>query len=99
LTAQGFDLEGVKVFRNSLMEEISRPLQEVLTAQAYALEGLVAMISGEALQEDIAQMLNACYERGQRIGGMAPWMKTSEGKYEKTRADCAATAATGPPSV
>jgi len=64
LTAQGFDNQGVEVFRNCLSEEISRPLQDVLTAQQHALVGLASMITGEALQEDIARVLTACYERG-----------------------------------
>jgi hypothetical protein len=99
LTAQGFDNQDVKVFRNCLLEEISRPLQDVLSAQQHALVGLAAMITGEALQEDIARVLTTCYERGQRIGGMAPWMQPQEVKHERTRADSAATAAAGSPAV
>ena len=94
LIAQGFDNEGVTVFRNSLFEEISRPLQDLLSAQTHALVGLTAMISGEPLQEDIARVLTTCYERGQRIGGMVPWMKPMEVSDEGTRTACAATAAT-----
>ena len=99
LTAQGFDREGVVVFRNCLLAEIYRPLQDVLAAQKSTLVGLAAMISGEPLQEDIARMLVACYERGQRIGGMVPWMQPQEVKHERTRADCATAAATGSPAV
>jgi hypothetical protein len=99
LTAQGFDHQGVKVFRNCLSEEIFQPLQDVLIAQQSALVGLAAMISGEALQEDIARVLTTCYERGQRIGGIVPWMQPQEIKHERTRADCAATAATGSPAI
>ena len=99
LAAQGFGPEDVKVFRNCLSEEISRPLQDVLTAQKHALVGLACMITGEALQENIAQVLTTCYERGQRIGGMVPWMQPQEVKHERTRADCAAAAATGSPAL
>jgi len=99
LAAQGFDQEDVKVFRNCLSEEISRPLQEIIIAQQSALVGLAAMISGEPLQEDIDRVLAACYERGQRIGGVVPWMRKQEFQHERTRADCAATAATGSPAV
>jgi hypothetical protein len=99
LAAQGFGHEDVKVFRNCLSEEISRPLQDVLIAQQHALVGLAAMITGEPLQEDIAQVLTTCYERGQRIGGVVPWMQPQEVKHERTRADCAAAAATGSPAV
>ena len=56
LTAQGFGQEDVKIFRNCLSEEISRPLQDVLAAQQHALVGLASMISGEPLQEDIARV-------------------------------------------
>jgi hypothetical protein len=42
------------------------------------------MISGEPLQEDIARVLTACYERGQRIGGIVPWMHKQEVKHERT---------------
>jgi hypothetical protein len=99
LTAQGFDREGVKVFRNCLSEEVFRPLQDVLASQQHALVGLAAMITGEPLQEDIARVLTTCYERGQRIGGMVPWMQPQEVKHERTRTDSAAAAATGAPAV
>ena len=99
LTAQGFDNKSVKVFRNCLSEEISRPLQDVLNAQQNALVGLASMITGEELQEDIARVLTTCYEHGQRIGGMMPWMQPLEVKHEKARTDCAATAATHSPAV
>jgi hypothetical protein len=92
LTSQGFDNQAVNVFRNCLSEEFSRPLQDVLIAQGYALKGLASMITGEALQEDIARILATCYERGQRIGGMVPWMQPQEVKHERTRTDSAATA-------
>lgn len=94
LIAQGFDSKGVAVFRNSLSEEISRPLQDVLLAQHYALVGLTAMITGGALQDDIASVLTTCYERGQRIGGIAPWMREQDVKYERARSDSTAEAAT-----
>ncbi len=73
LMAQGFDNKEVSVFRNCLRQEISRPLQDILSAQGYALVGLTAMISGEALQEDIAGLLSSCHERGQRLGGPDLW--------------------------
>ena len=97
--AQGFASEDVKVFRNYISAEISRPLQDVLTAQQFALVGLAAMISGEPLQEDIARVLTTCYERGQRIGGIVPWMRPQEVNHERTRDDSAAAAATGSPAV
>jgi hypothetical protein len=93
LTAQGFDNKGVKVFRNCLSEEISRPLQDLLLAQQYALVGVASMITGDALQEDIALVLTTCYERGQRIGGIVPWMQTQEVGHERARADNTATKA------
>lgn len=94
LTSQGFDNKGVTTFRNCLRAEISRPLQDLLSAQSHTLVGLTAMISGEPLQEDIARVLSTCYERGQRIGGMVPWMNKQEVSDEGTRTDIAATAAT-----
>lgn len=93
LMAQGFDNQGVKVFRNCLSEEISRPLQDVLLAQQHTLVGFASMISGEALQEDIARVLITCYERGQRIGGMVPWMQSQEVKHERSRTISSATSA------
>ena len=99
LIAQGFASEDVKVFRSCLSDEISRPLQDVLAAQNSALVGLAAMISGEPLQEDIARVLTTCYEQGQRIGGVVPWMQPQEVKHERTRTDSAAAAATGSPTV
>lgn len=106
LTTQGFDNQDVKVFRNCLSREISRPLQDVLIAQGHALKGLVAMITGEELQDDMARVLTACYERGQRISGIVPWMAHSaprvqlqEVKDERTRADYAGAAQTHSPAV
>jgi len=94
LMTQGFDNKDVKVFRNCLSEEISRPLQDLLLAQQHALVGVASLITGEALQEDIAVVLSTCYERGQRIGGIVPWMKQQELTDERTRTDCSAEAAT-----
>jgi len=99
LCLQGFDHEEVKVFRTCLLEEISRPLQDILAAQEHTLVGLAAMITGEPLQEDIARVLTACYERGQRIGGMVPWMRKQEVNDERARTGSAATATTHSPAV
>jgi len=110
LIAQGFDPEGVATFRNCLSAEISRPLQDLLDAQNIALVGFASMICGEALQEDIAHVLSACYERGRHIGGMVPWMikppasaaagtTDREVKHERTRVDSAAAAAKNTPAV
>jgi hypothetical protein len=110
LIAQGFDPEGVATFRNCLSAEISRPLQDLLDAQNIALVGFASMICGEALQEDIAHVLSACYERGRHIGGMVPWMNKPpasaaagttdrEVKHERTRVDSAAAAAKNTPAV
>ena len=94
LCSQGFDNQDVKIFRTCLSEEISRPLQDVLMAQGHALKGLTSMITGEALQEDIALVLTTCYERGQHIGGRVPWMQLQEVKHERARTDSTATATT-----
>ena len=91
---QPIDEQLVTALRDRLSEEISRPLQDVLTAQQHALVGLTSMITGDALQDDIARVLTTCYERGQRIGGMMPWMKQQEVTHERARTDCAAAAAT-----
>jgi hypothetical protein len=93
LVAQGFDDMAVTTLRNCLREEISRPLQDLLSAQGHALVGLTAMISGEPLQEDIARVLSLCYERGQRIRGVVPWLKKQEVGDEKARTDLAAASA------
>jgi hypothetical protein len=52
------------------------------------------MITGDALQEDIAQVLTSCYERGQRIGGVVPWMNKQEVSNEGKRTGIAETAQT-----
>jgi hypothetical protein len=78
--------ESVDALRNRLCQEISLPLQEIVLAQGHALVGLASMISGEALQESLGQVLSACYERGQRIGGCVPWMQPPEVKHERARA-------------
>ena len=99
LMTQPVDEQLVMVLRDRLSEEISRPLQDVLTAQQHALVGLTSLITGDALQEDIAQVLTVCYERGQRIGGMVPWMARQEVKHERAQTDCAAEAAAHSPAV
>lgn len=105
LKAQGFTSKDVKAFRNCLSEEISRPLQDLMKMQQLVLKGLASMITGETLQEDIARVLTTCYECGQRIDGPDLWrvemsqMQTQEVKYERTRTDCTATAATHSPAV
>jgi hypothetical protein len=95
LSMQVVDAELVNAIRNRLIPEISRPLQDLLTAQHLTLVGLTSMITGDALQEDIAQVLSSCYERGQRIGGVVPWMKAKESSDEGTRSYCTETADTG----
>ncbi len=68
LILQGFDYEGVNTFRTCLQREISQPLQDFIDAQHAVICGLTAAITGEALQEIIVETLDACYERGKRIG-------------------------------
>jgi hypothetical protein len=110
LISQGFSFEGVAPFRNCLMAEISRPLQDLLDAQNVTLAGFASLICGEPLQEDIAHVLRACYERGRHIGGMVPWMNKPpacaatgttdrEVKHERTRVDSAAATAKTTPAV
>jgi hypothetical protein len=89
ILSQTVEEETVRTSRN----QISRPLQEIVLAQSHALVGLASMISGEALQESLAGVLSACYERGQRIGGSVPWMQPQEVKHERARTDCAAATA------
>jgi hypothetical protein len=97
--SQPVDEQLVKVLRDRLSEEISRPLQDVLIAQQHALVGIACMITGDVLQDDIARVLTTCYERGQRIGGIVPWMKRQEVSDERARTDHAAAAAMHPPAV
>ena len=95
LISQGYDSHGVKVFRDCLSREISRPLQDLLNAQCHVLVGVASMVSGEALQENLGEVLTACYERGQRIGGVVPWMPPREVAHERSRSPEPATAAAG----
>lgn len=99
LMSQGFDRESVTLFRHCLQAEFSQPLQDVLSAQQSAIVGLVSFFSGEALQDDIVRILMNCYERGQRIGGMVPWMHKQEIADERKRTDRAPAAAPGTPAV
>jgi hypothetical protein len=99
LLTQPIDETLVTVLRDRLSAEISRPLQDVFVAQQHVLLGLMAMVSGEALQEDIVRVLTVCYERGQRIGGKVPWMPQPEVKHERSRTNSAAAAAPHSPAV
>lgn len=94
VSMQPIEDEAFKVFRDRMEKEISRPLQDLVVAQQFALVGLTSMITGDALQEDIAQVLSSCYERGQRIGGVVPWMHKQEISHEGTRTGIAETTAT-----
>jgi hypothetical protein len=92
--AQPVDSESFNSPGNGPDPEISRPLQDIVLAQQLTLVGLTSMITGDALQENIAEVLTSCYERGQRIGGVVPWMPAQESRDERSRTDCAeATAA------
>jgi hypothetical protein len=97
--SQPVDEQLVKELRDRLSEEIARPLQDVLIAQQHALVGITCMITGDALQDDIARVLTTCYERGQRIGGIAPWMKRQEVGNERAGTDRTAATATHPTAV
>ena len=94
IPAQSVDNALLNELRNQVSSEISLPLQEIITAQNHVITGLTAMVTGDTLQEDIAAVLSTCYERGQRIGGIVPWMKQQELTHERTRTDCSAKAAT-----
>ncbi len=99
LSSQPIDEQLVKVLRDRLSEEIARPLQDVLIAQQHALVGITCMITGGALQDDIARVLTSCYERGQRIGGIVPWMRRQEVSDERAGTDHASATATHPIAV
>lgn len=100
LITQGYDRQGVATFRDCLFQEISRPLQDLLNAQCHVLVGVASLVSGEALQENIGPILSACYERGQRIGGVVPWMRNpQEVDHERSRRSEPATEATGAAAV
>lgn len=68
LILQGFDIKEVSTFRTLIKKEISQPLQDLLSAQHAVICGLAATITGDALQDVIVGTLDACYERGKRIG-------------------------------
>lgn len=94
VSAQPIEDEEVNEPRNRIKRKVSRPLQDIVMAQQLTLIGLTSMITGDALQEDIAQVLTSCYERGQRIGGVVPWMDEQEVSHEGTRTVIAETAPT-----
>jgi hypothetical protein len=79
-------------------------LQDVLSAQRHALVGLTAMITGDALQDDIVRALTTCYERGQSIGldiwkvGM-PCMQKQEVCHEKAQTYSTGTKTACSPAV
>lgn len=99
LFSQGVDKQQVKVLKDYLRHQIYQPLQESLIAQQSALTGFISMVSGEALQENIAQILTACYNRGQHMHGVIPWMKKQEMDYESTNPDSTPAMSPGSPAV
>ena len=66
-TAQGAQNEGVT------KTEVSDALQEVLLMQPAVMVGLISMMTGSALQEDIAVTTRALLRKGRDILGMRLW--------------------------
>ena len=73
LITQGFDPQGVIEFRTCLFREISQPLQEIIEAQSYLLQGVICMVTGDPLQDVMDGITAACYERGRRMKGPVSW--------------------------
>jgi hypothetical protein len=55
--------------------EISDALQDVLVMQPAVMVGLISMMTGSALQEDIAATTRALLSKGQDILGMRLWSR------------------------
>jgi hypothetical protein len=53
--------------------EISDALQDVLVMQPAVMVGLISMMTGSALQEDIAATTRALLSKGQDILGIRLW--------------------------
>jgi hypothetical protein len=53
--------------------EVSDALQEVLLMQPAVMVGLISMMTGSALQEDIAATTRALLSKGQDILGVRLW--------------------------
>lgn len=98
LILQGFDREDVKTFRTLLHMEMSQPLQDLLMAQHAVICGLTAAITGDALQDVIAETLDACYERGKRLGvPLSRGFGTSAQQPQENAHERKRTAAARPP--
>jgi hypothetical protein len=80
-------------------EKTSDALQEVLLMQPAVVVGLISMMTGDSLQEDIVATARVLIRKGQDILESNPGSKTTPFKDENQTSSVSATAATGAASV
>jgi hypothetical protein len=73
--------------------EVSDALQEVLLMQPAVMVGLISMMTGSALQEDIAATTRALLSKGQDILGVRPGVTTTRYTDENQTGTLSGTAA------
>ena len=80
-------------------EKTSDALQEVFLMQPAVVVGLISMMTGNSLQEDIVATARVLVRRGREILETNPGSKTTPFKNENQTSSVSATAATGAASV
>jgi hypothetical protein len=81
------------------LEKRSDALQEVFLMQPAVIVGLISMMTGDALQEDIVATARVLVRKGRDILDINPGSETTRSKNENQTSPLPATAATGTTSV
>jgi hypothetical protein len=91
--------EQVTPDKELISEEVTDPLKEVLLMQPAVVVGLISMMTGHSLQEDILATARVLIRKGQDILENNPGSETTRLKNEKQTSPLSATAATSTASV
>lgn len=82
-----------------IAQKTSDALQEVFLMQPAVVVGLISMMTGHALQEDIVATARVLVRKGRDILDSNPGSETTRSKNENQTSPLSATAATGTASV
>ena len=80
-------------------QKTSDALQEVFLMQPAVVVGLISMMTGNSLQEDIVATARVLLRKGRDILDSNPGLATTRSKNENQTSPLPATAATGTASV
>lgn len=94
-STQALDNQPLKASRDLVTGE--GPLQDLSMPQVLIVVGLISMITGSTLQDDIAELIRRLEDRGRDILGMGPGMENERTtSYDNQTPDPAGPVAPGP---